>query len=350
MYRTSTRTCRSGGARLILHSVRYVIYGAGAIGGSIGARLFQNGQDVTLICRGAHLEAVKRDGLLFRTPDEATTLRIAAAASPAEIDWRGDEVVALATKSQDTAAALQVLRAAAGDVPVICAQNGVANERMALRVFSHVYAMLVVLPATHLVPGEVLLHSSPLGGVLDSGRYPDGKDQLIEEVVADLREAGFGAQPDPLVMRLKYAKLLTNLGNVVQALCGDGPAGDLVRRVRDEAMLAYEAAAVDCAPPEELVAKHSGITVKPIAGAGGRAGGSTWQSLERGGSLETDYLNGEIALLGALHGIATPFNRMLQLAAAEAVREGRRPGSYTVEELMARVGEVDPALRFGEQR
>jgi len=67
-------------------------------------------------------------------------------------------------------------------------------------------------------------------------------------------------------------------------------------------------------------------------------------------SLETDYLNGEIALLGALHGIATPFNRMLQLAAAEAVGEGRRPGSYTVEELMARVSEVDPAqpAGFGE--
>jgi 2-dehydropantoate 2-reductase len=237
-------------------------------------------------------------------------------------------------------------------VPVVCAQNGVANERMALRIFSRVYAMLVVLPATHLVPGEVLLHSSPLGGVLDCGRYPDGKDPLIEKVCRDIVAAGFGALPDPTVMRLKHAKLLTNLGNIVQALCGEGPAGDLVRRVRDEAMLAYEAAAIDCAPPEELVARHHGITVKPIAGAGGRAGGSTWQSLERGGSLETDYLNGEIALLGALHGIATPFNRMLQLAAAEAVREGRRPGAYTVQELMTRVSEVDPAqpASFGEQR
>jgi 2-dehydropantoate 2-reductase len=339
-------------SKVILQFVRYVIYGAGAIGGSIGARLFQKGRDVTLICRGAHLEAVQRDGLLFRTPDEATTLRIAAAASPAEIEWRGDEVVLLSMKSQDTAPALQALRAAAGDVPVICAQNGVANERMALRVFSRVNAMLVVLPATHLVPGEVLLHSSPLGGVLDCGCYPDGKDPLIEQVAADLLEAGFGALTDPQVMRLKHAKLLTNLGNIVQALCGDGPAGDLVRRVRDEAAQVYEAAAVDCAPPEELVARHNGITVKPIAGAGGRAGGSTWQSLERGGSLETDYLNGEIALLGALHGIATPFNRMLQLVAAEAVREGRRPGAYTVGELMARVSEDDPAqpAGFAEQR
>jgi len=317
--------------------MRYVIYGAGAIGGSIGARLFQSGRDVTLICRGAHLEATRRDGLLLRTPDETATLPIKAVGSPTDIQWHGDEVVLLTMKSQDTEAALQSLRAAAGDVPVVCAQNGVANERMALRVFSRVYAMLVVLPATHLVPGEVILHSSPLGGVLDAGVYPQGLDSLIEEACADIVAAGFGANRDPLVMRLKHAKLLTNLGNTVQALCGDAAAGDIIRRVRDEAMMAYEAARIDCAPPEELVARHSGVSVKPIPGAGGRAGGSTWQSLERGRSLETDYLNGEIALLGALHRVATPFNRMLQLAAAEATREGKRPGAYSVEELMGRV-------------
>ncbi len=317
--------------------MRYVIYGAGAIGGSVGARLFQKGHVVTLICRGPHLEATKRDGLLLRTPDEAVTLPIDAVGGPAEIDWHGDEVVLLTMKSQDTEAALQALRAAAGDVPVVCAQNGVANERMAARVFSRVYAMLVVLPATHLVPGEVILHSSPLGGVLDCGVYPAGSDHMIDRVAADLVGAGFGALADPQVMRLKYAKLLTNLGNIVQALCGEGAAGDLVRRVRDEAMAAYAAAGIDCAPAEELVARHTGISVKPIAGGGDRFGGSTWQSLQRGGSLETDYLNGEIALLGALHGVATPFNRMLQLAAAEAARDGRGAGSYSVEELMGRV-------------
>ncbi|MGD9894365.1 MAG: 2-dehydropantoate 2-reductase N-terminal domain-containing protein, partial [Dehalococcoidia bacterium] len=43
--------------------MRYIIYGAGAIGGSIGARLFEAGNDVVLICRGAHLDAIRRDGL-----------------------------------------------------------------------------------------------------------------------------------------------------------------------------------------------------------------------------------------------------------------------------------------------
>ncbi len=137
-------------------------------------------------------------------------------------------------------------------------------------------------------------------------------------------------------MRLKHAKLLSNLLNVVQALCS-GAAGDIVRAVREEANAVYAAAGVDFAAPEELAERTKSVTVKPVPGSESRLGGSTWQSLSRGGSLETDYLNGEIALLGALHGVPTPYNRMLQGAAAEASREGREPGSYTPEDLLARL-------------
>ena len=45
--------------------MRFVIYGAGGIGGTIGARLFQHGHDVMLIARGPHLEAIKEPGLMF---------------------------------------------------------------------------------------------------------------------------------------------------------------------------------------------------------------------------------------------------------------------------------------------
>jgi 2-dehydropantoate 2-reductase len=316
--------------------MRYVIYGAGAIGGTIGGKLAQHGHDVTLICRGAHLEAVKRDGLLLRTPDGDTRLPIPAVGAPSEIDWQGDEAVFLTMKSQDTQTALEALRLAAGDVPVICSQNGVANERMALRVFSCVYGLNVRMPCTHLTPGEVVAHSSPVTGVLDLGCYPEGADHLAIRVAMDLEASGFLSRAEPKIMREKYAKLLMNLANTVQALCGMAAAGDIVRRVRDEALTAYEAAGIDCADEAEFSADSAKLTMKPVEGVPHR-GGSTWQSMERGGTLETDYLNGEIAILGAMHGVATPFNRMLQFAAAEAVRDGRRPGSYTIEELMARV-------------
>ncbi len=316
--------------------MRYVIYGAGAIGGTIGARLAQNGREVALIARGPHLEAMRNDGLTLRTPDETVTQKITAAGHPNEIDWRPDDVAVLAMKTQDTADALMALRSAAGDVAVVCAQNGVANERMAARLFSRVYGMVVWLPGTHLQPGEVIAHSSPIAGILHTGRYPTGTDDVIEAVAADLRASGFASQPNEKIMRLKYAKLLSNLLNIVQAL-SSGAAGDIVRAGRDEANAVYAAAASDVAGPDDLPDRVKGITVKPVPGFESRLGGSTWQSLSRGGSLETDYLNGEIALLGALHDVPTPYNRMLQAAAAEASRERRQPGSYTPQDLLARL-------------
>jgi 2-dehydropantoate 2-reductase len=324
------------GPALILPFVRYVIYGAGAIGGTIGGKLFQHRREAVLICRGAHLEACRTSGLTLKTPDETRTLSVPAVGGPGEIDWREDDVVILAMKSQDTQAALEALRDAAGDVPVVCAQNGVANERMALRVFSRVYAMNVRMPATHLEPGVVVAHSSPVTGVLDLGRYPEGSDAMAEAVAADLAESSFVAQAQAKIMRQKYAKLLMNLANTVQALCGDLAAGEIVRQLREEALAVYAAAGIDCAQPEEFAADSARLTMKPVDGVSHR-GGSTWQSMVRGGSLETDYLNGEISLLGALHGVDTPCNRMLQAMAAEATREGRRPGDYTPEQLMARL-------------
>ena len=317
--------------------MRYVIYGAGAVGGSIGARLFEAGHETVLIARGPHLEAIQRDGLLVRTPEGDSTTRIPAVGHPSEIEWLPDDVVLLTVKSQHTAAALGDLAAVSVDVPVVCAQNGVANERMALRRFSQVYAMMVILPATHIAPGEVLMYATPVGGLLDIGCYPSGRDQLAEQVARDLTEAGLSSRVDPNVMRVKYGKLLENLANVVQALCGlNAAAGELVRAVRAEGTAVLNAAGIDFATESEMDQRRaeSMIALQPIEGQG--RGGSTWQSLaRRAGSIETDYLNGEIALLAALHGVPTPYNRLLQRLSEQAAREKRAPGSYTVDELIA---------------
>ncbi|HYM15614.1 MAG TPA: 2-dehydropantoate 2-reductase N-terminal domain-containing protein [Dehalococcoidia bacterium] len=318
--------------------MRYVIYGAGAIGGAIGARLFQHGHHVVLIARGPHLDAMRDHGLRFETPAETLDLRVPVAAHPRELTFGEGDVVLLTMKSQHTQAALDDLRAAAGpDVPVVCAQNGVDNERMALRRFAHVYAMLVILPATYLQPGTVQAHAAPVGGILDAGCYPSGVDHLIARVTADLDAAGFSARPVADVMRWKYAKLLSNLGNAVQAVCGlDGDAARVHARLRDEAIACYAAAGIPWASDAEMAERRRAMS-RPAAIAGEtRAGGSSWQSVARGaGSIETDYLNGEIALFGRLHGVPTPANAALQLAATRILREAAPPGSMTVREVEA---------------
>jgi 2-dehydropantoate 2-reductase len=324
--------------------MRYIIYGAGAIGGVIGARLHRAGKDVVLIARGRHLEAIRRSGLRLETPGGTEIYKIPVVSAPAEIQFGKNDAVILGMKSQDTIDALEALRAAAGDdIPVVCTQNGVANERMALRRFENVYAMVVMLPATHLEPGIVQQNSAPTPGILDGGRYPGGTDPLIETVCDDLRQADFSAQPDPAVMRQKYAKLLLNLGNAFQAVCGNEADGrDLLRAAREEALACYRAAGIAYSTDEEFRTRRGDlIKVQPI-GDGRRQGSSSWQSQTRGtGTIEADWLNGEICLLGRLHQVPTPVNRLLQLTANRAARERLAPGTITTEDLRRKIRHED---------
>ncbi len=322
--------------------MRFIIYGAGGIGGTLGARLRQAGADVMLIARGAHLAAIQAQGLRLRAPDTDVRLQLPAVGHPRDIQFTPDDVVILCVKSQHTVAALEDLRAAAGDtVPVVCCQNGVANEREALRRFAQVYAMVVVMPALHLEPGEVITHAATPGGVLDLGRYPQGMDARGEAIAAAITSAGFSALPDPKVMRLKYAKLLNNLNNALQAAT-EMPEGarEISRQLLDEALACYAAAGIDCATVDEMRARRAVIKAGEVAGVP-RAGGSSWQSLMRGtGNLETDYLNGEIVLLGRLHGVPTPANLCMQQLGVEMVRGNLKPGAFDLDTLRTRIAQL----------
>lgn len=319
--------------------MRYVIYGAGAIGGGVGARLHQHGFDVTLIARGAHLEMMQREGLRVRAPGEDVRVPVTAVGHPSEIEWRGDEAVILTMKTQDTAAAVEDLRAAAGsNVPVFCAQNGVENERIVARRFARPYAMLIQMPSTFVRPGEVIIHNAPVTACMDAGRYFGGTDEVVEQVCADLTTATCIAQPDPRVMRLKYAKLLlSNLGNTIPVVCPPDDEGTpvLARLLRREARGVFDAAGIDVATPEEFNARVSLVVLKPVEGAESHQG-STMQSLVRGtGSIETDYLNGEVVYAASLAGIDAPVNRALQDLAARVMRGAIAPGSLAVADVIA---------------
>lgn len=320
--------------------MRFVIYGAGAIGGVIGGRLFAAGNDVTLVARGAHLEALRSGGLDLLTPEEHLHLKVPVAEHPSELDLQADDVVILAMKSQHTAGALEALAAdAPADVAVVCAQNGVENERAALRRFPRVYAMTVMCPATHLEPGKVIAHSGPINGLFDLGRYPTGVDATASAIAATLRDAGFASEARADILRWKYRKLMMNLANVAVALCGESPdLATLVRRLRAEGDAALAAAGVEMVSIDEDKARRGNLLDgRPIEGVT-RNGGSSWQSLARGaGSVETDYLTGEIVLLGRLHGVPTPASALLQRLANEAAAASTPPGSYDAGELLARL-------------
>jgi 2-dehydropantoate 2-reductase len=319
--------------------MRFVIYGAGAIGGVVGARLAQAGFDVALIARGAHLDTIRRDGLTLETPVERLVLDLPAAEDPAAVDWRRDDVLCLATKGQDSASALAALRIAApSGLPIVCLQNGVENERLALRLFDDVYGAVVMVPAAHLDPGVVQAFGAKLTGVIDIGRYPRGVDERCEAIAAALAASRFHSRVRADVMRYKYAKLIVNLGNAVEALCAPGPdADELTRRAREEGREVLTAAGIEFVAEEvdDIRGRWERMQVSQVGGRE-RPGSSSWQSLARGaGAIETDYLNGEIALLGRLHGIPVPVNARLCALADRVAADGRSPARLQADELLA---------------
>jgi 2-dehydropantoate 2-reductase len=310
--------------------MRYLIIGAGAVGGTIGGRLFDAGHDVVLVARGAHAEALRERGLRLELPDRDLELPVPVVTSPRELAPRPDDVLVLAVKTQDTAAALDGWAVRGAGLPVVCAQNGVENERLALRRFRDVYGMCVWLPSQYLEPGVVRAPCAPLTGILHLGCFPAGSDEVTGRIAADLERSGFAAPVTDDVMAWKYAKLLANLPNAVEAVCGPGdapPGPELAAAARAEGEAVLDAAGIAyVGTREQARVRGDRVRPQPVKGEE-RGGGSTWQSLVRGtGSIETDYLNGEIVLLGRTAGVPTPVNEALQRTAAAFAREHRRPG------------------------
>jgi 2-dehydropantoate 2-reductase len=288
---------------------------------------------------------MQREGLRFQTPDEDVVLPVQSVRAPADVAWGDDDVVVLAMKTQDTAGALAELAAVAPpSLAVVCAQNGVENERLALRLFANVYGICVMLPASHLEPGVVQAYGAPNSGLLDVGRYPRGADEVATQMAADLSGAHFSSEALPTIMRSKYRKLLMNLGNAIEAAAGTlARAGDVHEQAAAEGEAVLAAAGIDVATAEEDLARRGELMrLRPIGGQR-REGGSSWQSLARGtGAIEADYLNGEIVLLGRELGIPTPVNATLQRIANRMARDRIPPGSMTLEEIAGEIRRLFP--------
>jgi 2-dehydropantoate 2-reductase len=319
--------------------MRFVVLGAGAIGGAVGARLYQKGFDVTLVARGEHGRALE-SGLVLEAPDETVTLPIRAVTDLGRVAWEEDTVVLLAVKGQHTEPALTQLAVAPPSTPVVCMQNGVENERRALRHFPHTYAMCVMCPATQLRPGVVQIHSAPVSGMLDLGRYPVGIDDAGHAIAEAIATTTFLSVARPDIMRWKYRKLLMNLANAVEALCGpEGRFSPLAREAQREGTEALTAAGIDVASSEEDRERRDDHLQLSPTSSGEWQGGSSWQSLARGaGSIEAEFLNGEIVLLGRLHGVPTPVNAVLERLAVRAAAEGAPPGSWRIHDLSELAG------------
>jgi 2-dehydropantoate 2-reductase len=326
--------------------MKFCIYGAGAIGGLIGAHLARAGEDVTLIARGPHLAAMRERGLKVTGHGGDFTVRPRVTEDPAEAGPQDYVVVAL--KAHAVAGVADKMAPLLGPkTAVVMAVNGVPwwyfhgvdgalkDRRIPLvdpgdAQWRHIGPKrvigCVVYPAAEvLAPGE-LRH-------VENDRFSLGEpdDTKSERVLALSRAfvaAGFKAPVKSDIRTEIWVKLWGNVAfNPISALTG----GTLKSIGEDPDTRAVARAVMNEA---EAIANKLGITMpiaveKRIDGATavGDHKTSMLQDFERGRPVELDAVVGAVAELGRLVGQPTPMiDLMFALTKHKAIRAGLYPG------------------------
>ena len=329
--------------------MRFIICGAGAIGGVIGGQLAKAGNDVIFIDKdAAHVEALRQNGLQLRGVHGNHTLPAHVVTQASNINFRPDDAIFLAVKSFHSEAACRELRQATPlQLPIFCAQNGVRNEEIAASYFDQVNGLMVLIGAKRLEPGVVVQTGNGPVGV---GTSPEGLSQAAEDIGEALYETDLPIYTTDQIARHKWNKMLINLNNATMGLTGlssqegraDAEARLWMADVWEEGARVLKAAGIAYEGPlgmgtiEDRIAELRDPDLDPGAPVKEELQGrsSLWQDLyHQRGEVEADDLNGEIVKLGRQHNVPTPYGSLLVdlIKAMAAARE--LPGKYRIRQL-----------------
>jgi 2-dehydropantoate 2-reductase len=291
--------------------MRFVVVGAGGVGGYFGTRLAAAGHDVTFVARGKHLAAIQEYGLLVRSP--LGDVRSDAAAVPTIADAGPADLVILAVKLWDTDdVAAQLTSAVDAGARVVSLQNGVLKDAV-LRTHLPADAVLggvCYISAVIESPG-VVTHNGAMQklvfGELD-GRPSDFTAALHAACV----EAGVDADVSADIVQVTWEKFVFLVGMSATTAAVRQPIGvvranvrtrSLLRDVMAEVVAVGRAAGVELA--DEFVDERLAFVDTLPAGMAA----SMYHDLMRGGRLELPWLSGAVVSLGERFGVPTPRNR-----------------------------------------
>ncbi len=325
---------------------KIAVFGAGAIGSLIGGLLKRAGEDVTLIARPAHVEAIRMNGLRIQGVLGTLTIPVKAAET---LDFQPD-LVLLAVKTQDVEAACRQIKVFVQNIPILTLQNGVTSDAIAASILPReaILSGVVMVNAQFLIPGEII-YARPGALVIGEAFKPNGN--RVRDIQALLRVA-IRTEISNNIQGVHWTKLLiNNLGNGLEAMTGQS-IRDCMRHpglkrigvlALREGYQVIEKAGFHLAPlPGVPVPALQLLLRAPLPVSEGiltlsmgslKTLSSTLQSLRRGRPTEIDYLNGEIVRLGRQAGLPTPYNSKV----VEIVKEVERSRQFqTADELVCR--------------
>lgn len=313
--------------------MRFAVFGAGAIGGFLGARLIEAGHEVAFIARGAHLEAIRKNGLRVVSDELGeATYRVQASQDPSEIGTV--DYVILGVKAHSlTAVAPACKPLLAGETAVVSLQNGlpwwyfhgIEADEPPLESVDPGGVIAEHLPPERAIGGIAYISSSiPEPGMIrhtQGVRFPMGepgaaRTERIKRLFEAFRAGGVKAPIRPDVRHEIWVKLMGNaVFNPLSALTGKTmiemtefrPTYELMRRAMEEARETAAATGVQIAFSSD----------KRLEGA--RAAGdhktSMLQDLEAGRPPEIEALTGSVVELAQRKNVPTPVLATLYAAA-----------------------------------
>lgn len=309
--------------------MKIAVMGAGALGGYFGGRLAQAGHEVTLIARGAHLDAIKAKGLKIHSPMGDAHLRdIRATGDPATVG--PVDLVLFTVKNIDVESAGTAIRPMVGpQTTVVTCQNGVtAWERLAAIVGKrHVLPGVARIPGAITAPGEIT-HNAPFD-MLSFGEPDGGTSPRCEALSDALAAAGTTPVLNNRILHDLWTKFcgqctlasMTTLTGLDIGPLRDNPASrDLFFAAIEEAFAVAKSVLPDL--PEDTVATVWDFTLN----LPGHMHASMLDDLRNGKPLEHEYLSGDLVRIGAQHGVPTPIHSVLY-AALKPIADPLAPGA-----------------------
>ena len=291
--------------------MRIAIMGAGGVGGCLGGLLAKAGNDVWLICRGEHLEAIKANGLKLVRPDSEFVVKVNATDDPAEIG--PVDLVVFTVKSYQNRHVITAIKPLMGpDTSVITLQNGVESHEQ----------LGAVLGPNHILPGAYWASSHVISpGVIAEdvvaqisfGEVDDTESLRALDIRKVFREAGIETEiaSDPLQVLWKKFIVLSALAGITSA-AQTRPKELLLfpdaRKMFCNAM--EEALAVGLAKGIDLSDNLAQESLEYIDGLPDFQN-SMHGDYENGRATELDALSGAVIRLGKQIGVATPIHNLL---------------------------------------
>jgi len=289
--------------------MKYAVVGVGGMGGYFGARLAADGNEVAFIARGQHAEAMRRDGLMVKSP--LGDVRIDNPDVPKDIDDVGfADIILFAVKLWDLDdAAAQIKPLLAHDTAIIPVQNGVSVcDRLAKHLGPHhVLGGVAKISAVIERPG-VIRHNAPPARLI-FGERDGSKSWRLECLSAACQSAGIEHTVSDDIEREIWDKFVF-LAPLAGAACFyRAPIRAVVEDPERRACLAAlmrETAAVGRARGVALADDIAERTLDQALDIGAKP--SMLVDLENGRRLELEWLNGEVVRLGKELGVDTPAN------------------------------------------